>query len=431
MAEYLSRIRHDRHWQTVAATRIRFRSVRAGVGLDSIAYHWQIVLCGHRGSQVRCLKLRFWCSSGKRLRTCPLLCLRIPHLKDHGVPRNQVSSIRGRYSTLHGDPLPAVPSRIEALSQCVSALTLWFLDNGLQLNSTKSEAMILGSKKGFFQVGARRLVEYRRWSCGGQGRNQNTRCSSGPNLVIERPSEVVDEDLQIPHPCSPTCSVRSDFRICQRWSPSVSSLLDSIIVNHSCMALQRRTSEDSIQRVQNDLAQVVLQFAWNSSSKPLLKHLHWLPVQQRKILKIALVTFNVRTFEQPSYLHSLLDNYIPSRNLRSEGQHLLRIPFQKSAAARRSFAFAAPTVWNILNSSTLEATSIGTFKTRLKTELFLSAFPWTSTALLPCNPPSSYLTVLTMWLLICSIVLSEFDPWLNPANPPNVLLICGSISGFM
>ena len=46
----------------------------------------------------------------------------------------------------------------------------------------------------------------------------------------------------------------------------------------------------------------------------------------------------------------------------------------KSAAARRSFCFAAPTIWNSLESSTRDATSIGTFKTRLKTELFNSAF---------------------------------------------------------
>ena len=144
-----------------------------------------------------------------------------------------------------------------------------------------------------------------------------------------------------------------------------------------CNSLLYGTSKANIgrlQRVQNDLARVVFQAAWNSSSKPLLKHLHWLPVQQRILFNIALVTFNAQTFEQPSYLHSLLDNYISSCNLRSEGQHLLRIPFWKSAAARRSFAFAAPTVWNTLNSSTWGATSIGTFKTRLKTELFLSAF---------------------------------------------------------
>ena len=75
-----------------------------------------------------------------------------------------------------------------------------------------------------------------------------------------------------------------------------------------------------LQRVQYDLARVVLQAAWNFSSKPLLKHLHWLSVQQRIIFKIALVTFNVRTFKQcelsNSHFHSLLDNYIPSRNLR-------------------------------------------------------------------------------------------------------------------
>ena len=113
--------------------------MRAGVGLDSIVYHWQIVLRGHRGSQVRYLKLQFWPSSGKRPRTCPLLCLRIPHLKDHGVPRNQVSSIRGRYSTLHGDPLPGSVSYGGSLIMCLG-VDIWFLDNGLQLNSTKSEA---------------------------------------------------------------------------------------------------------------------------------------------------------------------------------------------------------------------------------------------------------------------------------------------------
>ena len=138
-----------------------------------------------------------------------------------------------------------------------------------------------------------------------------------------------------------------------------------------------------LQRVQIDLARVVLQVCMEFQLETTAQT-HWLPVQQRITFKIALITFNVRAFEQPSYLHGLLDNYTPSRNLRSEGQHLLRIPFRKSAAARRSFCFAAPTIWNSLNSSTREATCIGTFKTRLKTELFHSAFQWTSTALLPC-----------------------------------------------
>ena len=159
-----------------------------------------------------------------------------------------------------------------------------------------------------------------------------------------------------------------------RLSVSIVSMASRLDYCNSLLYGTSKANIGRLQRVQSDLARVVLQAAWNASSKPLLKQLHWLPVQQRIMFKIALVTFNVRTFEQPSYLHSLLDNYIPSRNLRSEGQHLLRIPFRKSAAARRSFCFAAPTIWNSLKSSTRDATSIGTFKTRLKTELFNSAF---------------------------------------------------------
>ena len=48
-----------------------------------------------------------------------------------------------------------VLSQMKALSQCVSVLTLWFLDDdGLQLNSSKSEAMILGSRQDLFRLGA-------------------------------------------------------------------------------------------------------------------------------------------------------------------------------------------------------------------------------------------------------------------------------------
>ena len=70
-------------------------TVWAGVSLVSIVPHRQIMLRGHRRSQVRHLELQFWRSSIKHPWICPLLRLRISHLKDHGVSRDQVSSIRG------------------------------------------------------------------------------------------------------------------------------------------------------------------------------------------------------------------------------------------------------------------------------------------------------------------------------------------------
>ena len=107
------------------------------------------MLRGHPGSQVWHLELRFWRSSGKRPWTCPLFRLRFSHFKDHGISRDQVSSICGRYSTLHGCLLLGSIPNGGSHDVC----RLWrFLNNGLQLNSGKFEAMILGSRQVLFRL---------------------------------------------------------------------------------------------------------------------------------------------------------------------------------------------------------------------------------------------------------------------------------------
>jgi hypothetical protein len=79
-----------------------------------------------------------------------------------------------------------------------------------------------------------------------------------------------------------------------------------------------------------------------------LQKLHWLPVQSRITYKIALITFKTLHQKSPSYLHSLLAPYTPTRQLRSSGKLLLTVPDLKSSAGRRSFSFAVPTIWNSL-----------------------------------------------------------------------------------
>ena len=69
-------------------------------------------------------------------------------MESHGIRFHQYADDTQLYTEIRSP----VPSQIEALSQCVSALTFWFLDNGLQLNSTKSEAMILGSRQGLSRL---------------------------------------------------------------------------------------------------------------------------------------------------------------------------------------------------------------------------------------------------------------------------------------
>ena len=59
---------------------------------------------------------------------------------------------------------------------------------------------------------------------------------------------------------------------------------------------------------------------------PVLFNLHWLPVNQRIIFKILLITYKVLSNLAPSYICDLLISYTPSRQLRSSSKHLLVSP---------------------------------------------------------------------------------------------------------
>ena len=126
-----------------------------------------------------------------------------------------------------------------------------------------------------------------------------------------------------------------------------------------------------LQIVQNSLGRVVCNISkFQTSSKPLLKSLHWLPIHQRIQYKIALLTFKTLQIGKPFYLADLLTRYRPVRNLRSASADLLVMPYIRSTLGRRSFSFAAPAVWNSLPPRLRSCTSLSDFCFMLKTHLF-------------------------------------------------------------
>ncbi len=77
------------------------------------------------------------------------------------------------------------------------------------------------------------------------------------------------------------------------------------------------------------------------------------------------------TGSAPSYFHSLLQIYIPSRSLRSGSERRLVVPSQRgSKSLSRTFSFTIPGWWNDLLTSILNSGSLSIFKQQLKTHLF-------------------------------------------------------------
>ena len=124
-------------------------------------------------------------------------------------------------------------------------------------------------------------------------------------------------------------------------------------------------------------ARLILGFGKFSHITPALYELHWLPVSLRIDYKILLLTFKCIYGLAPTYLSDLISIKSNSLyNLRSTGKLLLDHPKGKmlTTLGARSFSAAAPKLWNELPVELRQATSLNSFKSRLKTYLFKKYF---------------------------------------------------------
>ena len=131
-----------------------------------------------------------------------------------------------------------------------------------------------------------------------------------------------------------------------------------------------------LQVVQNDAARLVSRTSRREHITPVLHQMHWLPVRQRITHKLLSLTFKALHSETaPLYLHDLLQQRQPSRVLRSSSAPIQLVqPRTTKLVGERAFAVAAPKLWNTLPDAIRGASTLATFKKRVKTFLFRQHF---------------------------------------------------------
>ncbi len=126
-----------------------------------------------------------------------------------------------------------------------------------------------------------------------------------------------------------------------------------------------------LQMIQNAAARLVFNEPKRAHVSPLFVSLHWLPVAARIQFKTLMLAYRTTTGSAPTYFHSLLRIYIPSRSLRSVSERRLVVPSQRgSKSLSRTFSFTVPGWWNNLPTPIRTAGSLSTFKQQLKAYLF-------------------------------------------------------------
>lgn len=258
---------------------------------------------------------------------------------------------------------------IDVLTNCADSVAAWFLQNGLMLNASKTEACIFGTSQRLKTV---------------VNLKPDLKCLGEPIKFVDSVrilGVTLDSSLSMNKHVSDTVSncnyyVRALRHIRKSLTHDAAVSIACSLVNTRldyCNSLLHSTSANNLlrlQRVQNNLARVVLNLHRRESVKHHIYALHWLPVNERIEYKLACVTYKALYSGQPQYLSDCLVKHTPARILRSNSQYMLNTPFCSLKAAISAFTFAAPKIWNLLSDLTKSADSIEMFKSRLKTELF-------------------------------------------------------------
>ena len=217
-----------------------------------------------------------------------------------------------------------VASTMSQLTACTAAVRHWFLLNGLQLNASKSEAMMLGTAAQLKSVGtAVRTVDI-----------------AGTSLpLIEELKTlgvIFDSHLRFDKHAAAViraCSyhLRALRYIRNALPDDVAKCIGCSIVGakldycNSLLYGSPVSTLDKLQRVQNQLARIVTKSDWRVDAMPIQRKLHWLPIRQRITFKLAVHAYKVHATATPEYLASLLQPYDTGRDYTYHG-HELRPP---------------------------------------------------------------------------------------------------------
>ena len=159
------------------------------------------------------------------------------------------------------------------------------------------------------------------------------------------------------------------------------SLPDDVARTVACNSLHDGTSKSNLiklQHIQNTLARVTLWQGKFDRITPILKELHWLPIEIYITFKLATLSYNFKSMGQPVYLFELLSDYQPVRTLRSFSKPSLTVNIAETVLTARCFRHSAAAVWNSLPDSICDSSNIGIFNVSLRhTYLTLHSSPST------------------------------------------------------
>ena len=274
--------------------------------------------------------------------------------------------------------MSAPPDRISELllsmQSFISDVKAWATKNMLKLNDSKTELMLVTSKR------SKHL------------HNLPTSITIGNAQFPFKPSVM---NLGFTLDLTMNAHVSNIARTCYfelrrlasilrfLTSTATATLVSAFVLSRIdyCNSLLFGSTHDvtsHLQRIQNYAARVNLRLPKSSSITIHLKSLHWLPVKVRSTYKIACLCYLCQSSTAPSYVTDMLHKKpLHTRNTRSSSYTMPlhnRPAHGKATLGDRSFSFASSSDWNSIPNDVRCVPSLSSSKSRLKTYLLRSVY---------------------------------------------------------
>ena len=137
-----------------------------------------------------------------------------------------------------------------------------------------------------------------------------------------------------------------------------------------------------MQCIQNCLARIITNATKYSHITPVRKTLHWLPIEHHSIFKTALLVYKFLHCGYPKYFTPFLKSrhFYNTHKSQADGvflevPHFATLIYNASKHFELSFAYDVPKIWNDLPDDVRSATSLHSFRSKLKTYLFAQPYP--------------------------------------------------------
>ena len=267
----------------------------------------------------------------------------------------------------------------DKLNRCLQDVKEWMSARKLKLNPDKTEFILFGSKKQKERLNVCFPIDILG--------NPLHPTKSVRNLGVWFDSDF-SFSKHVQNVCKSCFIQLRDFRNIRQFlthdaAVSVANAFVSSRLDY-CNSLFRSLSKFNLHRlqsIQNSAARIVTNSSKYTRITPVLRKLHWLPVQFRSEFKLATLVYKFIHTGFPKYFAPYLSMYHNTYNTRLSQSvaNFLNVPkFQPKIHKSTkqfgfSFTFDASTVWNSLPEDIRASPTIASFRTKLKTYLYAKA----------------------------------------------------------